>query len=105
MLSTNAMLVVATLLLSSLTIWPSNAVLSGTGGVYDSPAAQEYWAKRFGASGALDAARAAGRAFRAQEEEKTNQVSDQPIEVAEKPVHYVPTFYTTTSRKPGSRSP
>merc|ERR1719266_1850490 len=40
----------------------TRAVLSGTGGVFDSPAAQEYWNRRFG-SGQLSAARAAARKF------------------------------------------
>merc|ERR1711944_150435 len=45
------------LMLSSM-LPQTQAVLSGTCGVFDSPAAQEYWARRFG-DGQINAARAA----------------------------------------------
>merc|ERR1712165_54763 len=47
------------LMLSSM-LPQTRAVLSGTGGVFDSPAAQEYWARRFG-DGQINAARAASK--------------------------------------------
>merc|ERR1712241_867676 len=56
------------LMLSSM-LPQTRAVLSGTGGVFDSPAAQEYWARRFG-SGQLDAARSAAQKFIDQESSK-----------------------------------
>merc|ERR1711944_207389 len=56
------------LMLSSM-LPQTRAVLSGTGGVFDSPAAQEYWARRFG-DGQINAARAAAKKFINQESAK-----------------------------------
>ena len=93
---------------------PAQAVLSGTGGVYKSPEAQAYFARRwdyihgnheykkpFGiflnrfGSGVFNAARAAAQAFKEQEEGLANEVSDEPIEDEDDKVVakvYVPSF-------------
>merc|ERR1712165_3350 len=74
----------------------ARAVLSGTGGVFDSPAAQEYWARRFG-SGQLDAARSAAQKFIDQESSKiaepfSRQAKVQEIETNEIPQQQVVTL-------------
>lgn len=76
------------LMLSSM-LPQTRAVLSGTGGVFDSPAAQEYWNRRFG-SGQLGAARAAAKKFIDQEADSisapfSRQAKVQDIETNEIP--------------------
>merc|ERR1711894_596895 len=70
------------LMLSSM-LPQTRAVLSGTGGVFDSPAAQEYWNRRFG-SGQIEA----------------NEIPQQKF-VTLLPNAYIPSFTGTY----GTRSP
>jgi len=92
----------------------TRAVLSGTGGVFNSPEAQEYWNRRFG-SGHLDSDHSAARKFIDQESAKiaeslsrqpkvqkieTNEILQQNI-VPVLPNAYIPSFSGTY----GPRSP
>lgn len=80
---------------------PSQAVLSGTGGVFKSPAAQEYFARRFG--GALDAARSAGRLAGGRALEATNEIED--VIPAPEPKLYVPNFFRSAPVEVASPAP
>merc|ERR1711890_214845 len=87
------------MMLSSMLPQP-RAVLSGTGGVFDSPAAQEYWSRRFG-TGQIDAARAAAKKFIDQEaaniaEPFSRQPKFQDIETNEIPQQVVVNFQPNT---------
>merc|ERR1711870_76435 len=71
---------------------PSEAVLSGTGGVFKSPEAQAYFARRFGGSGALNAARLAGRVATGRVLDATNEIEAPRSNPVVSPI--IPSFFS-----------